>query len=154
MPGPANFPLRTRMTDANGVLTRPWIGALQALENPTPNPAGVLAPAAGTAIIDLGLSLKFYLTLNGTAVTIAKPTFTGGTIDPTLDLYFDLYLLQDVSGLRAGPTYATGPGGFVSNTAALITIDGTTVTMTAIRFRFHTFGLWAPDSSFSGLQTS
>ena len=111
----------------------------------------VITPSGGHATIDLANGLNQDLVLNGSAVTILAPIFTGGSI--TAGLSFTLYLDQDSTGNRAAPTFTGGANGFVSNTGALIQISPTASTRTAIVFTYHgTY--WSLDSVTTGIALS
>ncbi|HEX4138370.1 MAG TPA: hypothetical protein VHY84_27415 [Bryobacteraceae bacterium] len=105
--------------------------------NSAVNPGYIpVTPVAGVVTIDLSLGKNFGLQLtSGSAPTIAPPIFTGAAGNATQDGQdFSLYLFQDSSGDRAGPHFSNAAGGFVSNTEAQITVDGTPSTETAVNF--------------------
>ena len=93
----------------------------------------IITPAAGNAVIDLFNGATQDLLLNGTAVTVLAPVFTGGVV--AAGLTFTLYLDQDATGGRAIPTFASGAGGFAADVGTW-QIDGTASTRTTYVFEY------------------
>jgi hypothetical protein len=102
----------------------------------------VITPSAGNATIDLANGPNQLLLLNGTAVTILAPIWTGGTVAAGNRVY--LYLDQDATGGRAAPTFTLGAGAFASDTPAVVSPDSTPSTRTYLCFVFHG-SIWALD---------
>jgi hypothetical protein len=101
-----------------------------------------VVPVAGVATVDLsngspGTSgaMNQRVVLNATAVTIAAPVFSTGTI--TDGLSFTLFLDQDATGGRAIPTFDAA----FDASVATWQIDGTLSTRTAYSF-VRTNGVW------------
>lgn len=87
-----------------------------------------ITPAAGHAVVDLANGTKQRLVLNGTAVILDPPIWTGGTIVAGQPL--DLYLDMDVTGGRARPTFAAGYAADASDgDASPIAADASTRTV-------------------------
>ena len=82
---------------------------------------------------------------SGSSITIAAPIWTGWTISAGMD--FTLYLDQDATGGRPGPTFTTGTGGFASdaNDAGASPIAPDASTRTSILFEYHG-SVWGVDS--------
>lgn len=109
-----------------------------------------LVPSGGNVTIDYNDGISFELTLDGTAFTFLPPIFTGGAFSNTQTYRVTVYLNQDATGARVGPTWSNSAGGFVSNTGSQISIDGTASTQTSIQFTRQPSGFWAMDWSNTG----
>ena len=114
--------------------------------------AYTMTPSGGSAVVDLAHGLNHLLPLNGTAVNMVAPVWTGGMITPGLT--FTLYQQQDATGGRAGATFAGGAGAFVSNTSALVSVDGTPRYLTSTTFTFLPSGYWSMDTTTTGIAPS
>ena len=140
----------TLVSDAFGDVTISVDGA-----GPSPVTGGFVfvAPVAGVVTLDLSAANKFGLALAaGTAPMIAAPVNTVGAIANGVSL--TLYLFQPASGSAAAlPVFQNVAGGFVSNTAAQLTMDGSLGTETAVQFTFKN-SFWSIDWQFTGKATS
>jgi hypothetical protein len=113
----------------------------------------VAPDGSGNVAIDLGANQRsFLLVLDGTAATMKKPIFTGGTI--TAGLRFVLYLDEDATGGHDGPTYETGSGGFTTD-EGLAEVDGRAGRRTFQQFTFDADAdRWVLDFYRLGVATS
>lgn len=99
----------------------------------------VVTPSGGNATIDIAAlgagttCFKFKLTLNGSAVTILAPIWTGGTIVAGIEIW--IYVVQDATGNRAKPVFTGGAGGFATDIIAWEP-DPTHDTMTAYQLNY------------------
>jgi hypothetical protein len=132
------MPTRTRLSDASGNMTKPWLDFLQTqLANTTtaPQAYATLTPdGSGAVAIEIGNTENFVLTLDGSSMTIAAPTGTFTTGDE-----FMLWLIQDATGNRAAPLFTGGTGGFAADTQARISqvLAGIAGTATACDFIYN-----------------
>jgi hypothetical protein len=138
------MPTRTRLSDASGNMTKPWLDFLQTQLAA----AGVATPASsrtsltvtpdgsGNVTLDAGLYDNFRLVLTAGPLTILAPTnsVTAAAAGDTFWFYLD----QDSSGNEPIPAFTGGSGGFVSDTQAQIqaVAVGTASTRTKLAFKF------------------
>lgn len=164
MPTPTRvpaIPMRTPIVDGNGMITRTWallmeqiVGAIGGIggvsedlsSSTTWPPRGyvTITPSGGVAAIDLGQGDCFAITLDGTPVAIAAPTW----VNPIpAGSQIVIYVNQDATGGRNKPTWATGVDGYASDLSE-VNLDPAANTQTTFRLTYHGAGsIWALDST-------
>jgi hypothetical protein len=88
-----------------------------------------ITPASGIATVDLANGLNQRLVLNGTAVAIPPPVFTGGVISTGMS--FTLYVDQDATGGRAAPLFSPGTIASGATISGAITASTTSIPFAA-----------------------
>jgi len=108
-----------------------------------------ITPSGGIAIIDLANGIRQRLVLNGSAVTVPSPIFTGSAITPNLGS-LTFYVDQDATGGRDGPefnTALTATVGTFAQDVPSVQLDPTPKTRTTFVLAPHAGPLWCLDST-------
>ncbi len=101
----------------------------------------VISPSGGHAVIDIAIlgtgttCFCFRLVLNGTAVSVPAPIWTGGTIVAGLKIW--LYVYQDSTGNRDKPAFDHAASGDFGDDVAAQEPDGTPSTMSVYQLTYH-----------------